>query len=118
MAACCAESIVHLVGARARQLAQRGVKDQHKEGFQSMFPTAGLEVKMRRETIRGAAATPDDISGRFYANRAKALVMTYIGQFVSDGFAEWRVLEIGDVELRFFTGEVFLLADATITRIL
>jgi hypothetical protein len=93
-------------------------KGEHKEGLQSMFPTAGLDVKMRRETIRGAAATPDDISGRFYANRAKPLVMTYIGQFVSDGFAERRVLENGDVELRFFTGEAFLLADATITRIL
>jgi hypothetical protein len=44
--------------------------------------------------------------------------MTYLGQLVRDGFAEWRMLENGDVELRLFSGEVFLLADATIARIM
>jgi hypothetical protein len=44
--------------------------------------------------------------------------MTHIGQFVYDGYAEWTMLDNGDVELRFFSGEVFLLADATMTRVM
>jgi hypothetical protein len=36
---------------------------------------------------------------------------------VYDGYAEWTMLDNGDVELRFFSGEVFLLADATMTRV-
>jgi hypothetical protein len=51
------------------------------------------------------------------ADQVKALVMTHIGQFVYDGYAEWTMLDNGDVELRFFSGEVFLLADATMTRV-
>jgi hypothetical protein len=43
--------------------------------------------------------------------------MTYLGQLVSDGFAEWRMLEDDEVELRFMSGEVFLLAATTIRRI-
>src|ERR1700692_4575627 len=58
-----------------------------------------------------------NIAGRFYGDPAKALVMTHIGQFVRDGYAEWTMLDNGDVELRFFSGEVFLLADATMTRV-
>jgi hypothetical protein len=48
----------------------------------------------------------------------KALVMTYFGQLVSDGFAEWPMLEDDEVELRFVSGEVFLLAETTITRVM
>jgi hypothetical protein len=92
--------------------------DQHEEGLQTMFLTNGMHVKTRRETTCGTAATPDNIEGRFFADPAKALVMSYIGRLVSDGHAEWSLLDNGDVELRFFTGAVFLLADASITRII
>ena len=44
--------------------------------------------------------------------------MNHIGQFVYDGYAEWTMLDNGDVELRFFSGELFLLADATMTRVM
>jgi hypothetical protein len=44
--------------------------------------------------------------------------MTYFGQLVSDGFAEWRMLEDNEIELRFVSGEVFLLAETTITRVM
>jgi hypothetical protein len=33
--------------------------------------------------------------------------MIHIGQCVRDGHAEWTTLDNGDVELRFFSGEVF-----------
>jgi hypothetical protein len=44
--------------------------------------------------------------------------MSHIGQLVSDGYAEWSLLDNGDVELRFLSGEVFVLADTTITRVI
>jgi hypothetical protein len=62
-------------------------------------------------------AAVDDLAGRVYADPAKALVMSTIGHLVSDGFAVWSLLANGDVELRFLTGEVFLLGDTSITRL-
>jgi hypothetical protein len=52
------------------------------------------------------------------ADPAKAFVLRHIGQIVASGHAEWRPLENGDVELRLQTGEVFLLAETTIGRVL
>jgi hypothetical protein len=83
-----------------------------------MFAIGGLDVKTRRKKSCGTAATPDGIPERFRHDPAKSLVMTYLGQLVSDGFAEWRMLEDDEVELRFVSGEVFLLAETTITRVM
>lgn len=83
-----------------------------------MFLTNGMHAKTQRENICGTAATPDTVEGRLFADPAKALVMSYLGQLVSEGHAEWNLLDNGDVELRFLTGEVFLLADTSITRII
>ncbi|PSJ62736.1 hypothetical protein C7I85_03805 [Mesorhizobium soli] len=59
----------------------------------------------------------DHIASRHYADRDTALVMTYLGQLVADGHAEWTELDNGDVELRFHSGQCFLLASQTITRL-
>jgi len=83
-----------------------------------MLVTGGLHATARHEKICETAATPDHIAGRFHVDPAKALVMTYIGQLVSDGYADRSLLDNGDVELRLFTGEVFLLADTAITCII
>jgi hypothetical protein len=72
---------------------------------------------MRREKLRRAAAAPDAIAGLIHADAAKALVMTYVGQLVAEGYGEWDMLENGDVQLRCHTGEIFLLAETTIVRI-
>jgi hypothetical protein len=72
---------------------------------------------MRREKLRGTEATPDAIAGLIHADKAKALVMTYVGQVVAEGYAEWDMLENGDVELRCHTDEIFLLAETMIVRI-
>ena len=82
-----------------------------------MFPLGGRDAKTRRTKTGRIVAAPDNITGRFYGDPAKTLVMTHIGQFVRDGYADWAMLDNGDVELRFFSGEVFLLADATMTRV-
>ena len=82
-----------------------------------MFPLCGRAARTRRATGRTATAH-DNIAGGFYRDPSKTLVMTHIEQFVRDGYAEWIMLNNGDVELSFFSGEVFLLTDATITRVM
>lgn len=47
----------------------------------------------------------------------KALVLGYIGQLVAGGFATWERLESGEVEIRFTSGETYLLAETTILRL-
>jgi len=47
----------------------------------------------------------------------KTLVMAHLRQLVAGGYAEWHVLENGDIRLRLLTGETYLLAKTTVTRI-
>ena len=47
----------------------------------------------------------------------KALVMRYIGQLVADGFAVWDILHNGEIEVRFISGETYLLAETIILRL-
>ena len=79
-----------------------------------MFPRG---AKARREKLCGTDAASDAIAGVFHADPAKALVMSYVRRLVVDGYAEWDMLENGDIRLRFQTGETFLLARAMIIRI-
>lgn len=65
----------------------------------------------------GTGAVPDVITGLFHADPVKALVMKYLGQFVADGLAEWAMLDNGNIELRFNTGETFILADTALIRL-
>jgi hypothetical protein len=83
-----------------------------------MFAAGGLNAKTRHMKSCGTAAILDGVPERFRHAPAKALVMTYFGQLVSDGFAEWRMLEDNEIELRFVSGEVFLLAETMITRVM
>jgi len=69
-------------------------------------------------------ALPDDIDATSQANAnladadpAKAQVMAHIHRLVVDDYAEWHALKNGDVQLRFHTGETFLLAKAVLVRI-
>jgi hypothetical protein len=43
--------------------------------------------------------------------------MTCIGQLVVDGHAQWTMLNEGDIELSFNSGEMFLLAERVIIRL-
>jgi hypothetical protein len=43
--------------------------------------------------------------------------MTAIGQLVADGHAEWIMLDDGDVELSFNSGETFILAERVVIRL-
>jgi hypothetical protein len=101
-------------GVRPRRPPAAG---RNAKGLETVSLTGGLNAKTRREKIRGTAAALEGITGRVYADPAKALVVSYIGQLVGDGYAEWSLLDNGDVELRFFSGEVLLLADSSIARV-
>lgn len=76
-----------------------------------MFLNGGRTGMARRKELRGTVAA--------HANKdpATALVMSHLGQLVSDGFATWKQLDNGEVAQRFHSGEVFLLADTALTRI-
>lgn len=82
-----------------------------------MFPTGELDGRARRVRRCGRALSQDPILCRRQADRDKALVMSYLGQLVADGYAEWAERANGDVELRFYSGQRFLLARHTITRL-
>ena len=43
--------------------------------------------------------------------------MSCIGQFVGDGYAEWTMLDDGDIELSFNSGETFLLGERVVIRL-
>jgi hypothetical protein len=72
---------------------------------------------MRREKLHGTEITPDGAVDPILNGDAKALVMSHVGQLVADGYADWDVLLNGDVELRFHTGEIFILAEMMVVRI-
>jgi len=82
-----------------------------------MFSVGNFGAKTSRRRLRRTKAPSDPIAGLFDTDPAKARVMKYIGQLVADGLAEWDMLDNGDVQLRFNTGETFLLAETVIIRL-
>jgi hypothetical protein len=68
-------------------------------------------VMRRARTVSGA------IRGIVHPDPARMLVLNCVRVLVADGQAEWDKRENGDIHLRLRSGENFLLADATITRI-
>jgi hypothetical protein len=82
-----------------------------------MFLPGALDAKTSREKLCGTKAMHDAIAGLFHPDSTKALVMAHMGQLVGEGYAEWDMLDNGDIRLRFHTGETFLLAKTMIIRI-
>jgi hypothetical protein len=62
-------------------------------------------------------AMPDATAGLSHGDPAKAHVMKHIDQLVAGGFAELDMLDDGDIQLRFHTGETFLLKETVIVRL-
>jgi hypothetical protein len=82
-----------------------------------MFRIGGVNGKIGRNEACGTLASAGDVVARLGDDPAKTLVMMYLSQFVNDGYAEWHARDDGDFELRFVTGEIFLMADTTMTRL-
>lgn len=82
-----------------------------------MFRIGGVNGKIARNEACGTLASVDEVVARAGDDPSKSLVMTYLSQFVNDGYAEWHARDDGYLELRFVTGEIFLMADTTMTRL-
>lgn len=100
-------------------LANRAIPAQGSVGgkFQAMFRIGGVNGKIARNDACGTLANVDEVVARAGDDPSKSLVVMYLSQFVNDGYAEWHTRDDGDLELRFVTGEIFLLADTTMTRL-
>jgi hypothetical protein len=92
-----------------------GRKDQDRESHR--LTSSGFDAKTRRRELPGTCETADAIVALARDNPDKALVMTYIGRLVIGGFAAWEMLENSEIEVRFNSGETYLLAETTILRI-
>lgn len=82
-----------------------------------MFSRGGFDAKTSRRRLPGTEEAIEALVALAKDNPDKALVMAYIGQLVADGFAVWDMLDNGEVEVRFTSGEVYLLAETTILRL-
>lgn len=71
-------------------------------------------ARMTRRKPRTGAGPARQVTN---ARRDKALVMGCVAEFVRRDRASWRVLESGDIELSFNTGEMFLLAENVVVRV-
>lgn len=65
----------------------------------------------------GASTAPDSRESCLHSDPEKALAMRVLGDFVAQSLAEWERRDTGEIELRWKTGETFLLSDTTIRRI-
>ena len=82
-----------------------------------MFSRGGFDARTSGGKLPGTEEAIDAFVALARDNPDKALVMSYIGQLVADGFATWEMLDNGEVEVRFTSGETYLLAETTILRL-
>jgi hypothetical protein len=76
-----------------------------------------LNGKTSRRGFCVRKAMSDGIAELSHHDPAKADVMKHIDQLVASGFAELDMLDNGDIELRFRTGEMFLLKESVMVRL-
>lgn len=82
-----------------------------------MFSRGGFDARTSGGKRPGTEEAIDAFVALARDNPDKALVMSYIGRLVADGFAAWEMLDNGEVEVRFTSGETYLLAETTILRL-
>ena len=82
-----------------------------------MLSRGGFDAKASRRKLPGTEEAIDALVALVQDDPDKALVMRYIGQLVADGYAEWAMLDNGEIEVRFTSGETYLLAETTILRL-
>jgi len=82
-----------------------------------MFLFGVSDAKTRRRRRCATKAGLDPTIRLFHADPAQAMVMAYIGELVANGEANWDMLDNADIELRFNTGQTFLLTGNGIIRL-
>ena len=87
-----------------------------QESSQVMSSRDGFDAKVSPKERCGTTATPAATARLFHPDPAKLLVMNFISQLVTDAFAAWETLDDGEIELRFSTGEAFLLVEEAVLR--
>jgi hypothetical protein len=83
----------------------------------TMVSRGGFNAKAPRRKLAGTEKAVDTLVALGQDQPDKARVMKYIGQLVVDGYAEWQMLDNGEVEVRLTSGEIYLLSKATILRL-
>ena len=81
-----------------------------------MFPRGGFDARAKRRRSCKPGAMRDAIATLVHADPDKTIVMAFIAQLVAAGFARWEMLDDGDIELRFHSGEIFILAKNAVIR--
>lgn len=105
-----------LIFLRVPARLSRGSK---RTNYEADFQTMSLTGRRSRvQTLYERMCSPVARDDRSAVDPAKALVIAHLEVLVSDGFAEWSPLDNGEVELRFFSGETFLLGASSVTRII
>jgi hypothetical protein len=82
-----------------------------------MLTRGGFDAKSSRGKSGTTEEPIDELVGLAKGDADKKLVLTYIGRLVADGFAAWEMLDNGEIELRFNSGETYLLGETTILRL-
>jgi hypothetical protein len=89
---------------------------QNMEGLM-MLPRGGFEAKASRGECWGTEVTPDAIAALAHGDAAKIFVLSCISQLLARGCAERRARDSDEIELRFGTGETFILTESAILRV-
>lgn len=76
-----------------------------------------FDLKANRRKLPRTVWTIKVLVGLAQNNPDKELVMKYIGQLMVAGHVEVELLDNGEVEVRFASGETYILAEATILRV-
>lgn len=82
-----------------------------------MFLPGNVDAIAERQRLCGMRASPEGAREFTYEDPDKAFVMGCIARAVAEGLAEWDRMPNGDIWVRFISGEVFLLAGSSITRL-
>jgi hypothetical protein len=96
---------------------RRREHDRRKERFPTMTPRRALKPKNKRAKRVQAVATPTGVTDGVRLDPDKARVVAYFRGLVADGLAQWHPLDDGTVRLSLNTGEIYLLKETAITRI-
>ena len=75
------------------------------------------DARPKRDRLHAAKLAPSTALGGVDSDPDKALILTAIGELVADGHAQWTMLDDGDVELSFNSGEIFILSETVVIRL-
>ena len=82
-----------------------------------MVSRGGFNATTLRRKRLGAEKAVESLAALGADQPDKSLVTKYIGQLVRDGYAEYDMLDNGEVEVRFTSGEIYLLGKTSILRL-